>query len=48
MLVILLIFVLYNREALGLNLTENTCYLECYFDGFAHTFYINAAYNTVM
>jgi len=28
---------------LGLNLTENTCYLEWYFDGFALTFYTNAA-----
>lgn len=32
-----------NREALGLNLTENTCYLEWYFDGFARTFYANTA-----
>jgi len=39
--------VLCNREALGLNRTENTCCLERYFDGFVHTFYIIAAYSTV-
>lgn len=32
-----------NGEALGLNLTENTCYIEWYFDGFVRTFYTNAA-----
>jgi hypothetical protein len=37
------VYVIYNWEALGLNFTVNTCYLDWYFDGFAHTVYTSAA-----